>query len=174
MKKDKNYNKRRQTWRNASLKEISHGYWDGKGKALYFGCGVYRANDAINCDIQVAKGIQKSFNFEKFPYPFKDNEFDFIYSNSVFEHLTNDKLPQIVNELHRITKKGGIIVTRVPYAKSLQAFDDPMHKTFFTERGLKHLFLGNPTYHNEIEENSKLIKFDFNSGFYGKMFKKIC
>lgn len=49
--------------------------------------------------------------------PFDDNEFDFIYSLAVFEHI--DKPDNALKELHRITRPGGVVYLMFPGKWSL-------------------------------------------------------
>jgi ubiquinone/menaquinone biosynthesis C-methylase UbiE len=110
-------------------------------KKLNFGCGndiKPKKEGWINVDIQKGKGIDKSFDFEKAKYPFKDSEFDYIYIDNVFEHLIN--LHDIVKELHRITKKNGTIEIIVPYYNSYWAYSDPTHVHYFNEVCMEQTF----------------------------------
>jgi ubiquinone/menaquinone biosynthesis C-methylase UbiE len=107
-------------------------------KKLNFGCGndiKPKKEGWVNVDIQKRKSIDKSFDFEKAKYPFKDSEFDYVYVDNVFEHLIN--LRDIVEELHRITKNGGIIEIIVPYYNSYWAHSDPTHVNYFNEDCMK-------------------------------------
>lgn len=42
----------------------------------------------------------------KIPYPFKDKQFDLAMSVSVLEHIAEDKIPTVVKEIARISKRG--------------------------------------------------------------------
>lgn len=109
-------------------------------KKLNFGCGKVikpKKEGWINVDIQKAKGIDKSFDFDEFPYPFKDNEFDYVLADNVLEHLENPK--KVINELWRISKPNAIIKVILPYYKSEGAFNDPTHKTFWGKKGVEVL-----------------------------------
>ncbi len=46
---------------------------------------------------------------------FKDNAFDLVYSSGVLEHFEFKERVKALAEIKRVTKKGGIIVTLVPY-----------------------------------------------------------
>ena len=71
-------------------------------KRLNFGCGPDIREGWDNIDVQKGKGITKSFNFDKFPYPIKDNTYDYILMKMVIEHLS--KPDKSIEELWRITK----------------------------------------------------------------------
>ena len=98
---------------------------------LNFGCGKAIKRGWINVDIQKGKGIDKSFNFDKFPYPFESNTFDYVLLDNVLEHL--DRPSEVLNELRRICKKDAIIKIIVPYYHSRGAYNDIAHKHFFNE-----------------------------------------
>jgi rubredoxin len=50
--------------------------------------------------------------------PFSDNEYDFFICSHVLEHVSNDR--QAVNELYRITKRGGMGILMAPIALGLE------------------------------------------------------
>ena len=82
-------------------------------RVLNFGCGTTTIKNAINVDMVKLQNVDKVFDFEKFPYPFKDNYFDEIHTYFVLEHL--NKHLEVMAELHRIIKEGGILYIRVPH-----------------------------------------------------------
>lgn len=89
--------------------------------ALNLGCGLdYRKSTKekkwINvdnlADFPDAK-IDKKMDLNKFPYPFRTNYADEVYTNHVLEHLQNPRV--VMKEIHRILKKGGLFILNVPY-----------------------------------------------------------
>ena len=48
------------------------------------------------------------------PLPFKDNTFDVVYCNHVFEHLTLEDGARLSSEIHRVLKPGGVFRNVVP------------------------------------------------------------
>jgi SAM-dependent methyltransferase len=104
-------------------------------KKLNFGCGrdiKPKKEGWVNVDVQKGEGIDKSFNFENFPYPFKDNTFDYVLIKEVLEHMIDIKL--VMNELWRIGKKDAIIEVFVPYWNHSAAHNAPDHKHCFNKR----------------------------------------
>ncbi|NYZ78888.1 class I SAM-dependent methyltransferase [Candidatus Micrarchaeota archaeon] len=105
-------------------------------KILDFGCGNKKgagcpyAGDIIGVDIDKISQADVIWDLEKFPYPFKDNEFDAVYSHHCLEHL-EDTL-KVMEELCRITKPHGRITILVPYGASSFALNNPTHKKFFS------------------------------------------
>lgn len=99
---------------------------------LNFGCGRRPKQGFVNVDIQKAPWIDKSFDFEKPPYPLKDNQFEYVFADQVMEHIGN--LHAVFNELYRICKDKAIIDIRTPYVGSKSAYFDLGHKSFFNDR----------------------------------------
>jgi len=84
-------------------------------KKLNMGCGNDILVWYLNRDIIKLPWVNKVYDFEKFPYPFKDNEFDEIYCSHVLEHM-ND-LWKVMEEFNRIGRKGCIIKVKVGIIK---------------------------------------------------------
>lgn len=63
-----------------------------------------------------------------FPYPFKDESIDGVFSNHFVEHLDGIERIKFFNELYRICKKEARIRLIHPYYKSSRAVQDPTHK----------------------------------------------
>lgn len=133
-------------------------------KKLHLGCGTEYKKGYINLDINKNVKTDIIHDLEKFPYPFKNNEFDKIIMKHVLEHL--NETTKTLKELKRILKKGGIIKIEVPYYKNKGAFRDPTHKRFFTE----------DTFPEYFNEDFKIIKNELGcKGRFRKLipFKKI-
>ena len=105
-------------------------------KILDVGCGnkkcvsENKSDVIIGIDISSLPGVDKVHNLERFPWPFKDNEFDLIICNQILEHLPD--LIKTMEEIWRISKKDAIIKINVPFFAYHRAFQDPTHKRFFT------------------------------------------
>ena len=56
-------------------------------KRLNFGCGKDVKAGYVNADIAKLSGVDVHFDFEQFPYPFKNNEFGEIFCRHVLEQL---------------------------------------------------------------------------------------
>jgi len=97
---------------------------------LNFGCGKDIKAHYVNADISKFPGVDDTFDFNKFPYPYKTSSFDEIFSDNVIEHL--DDVTQVMKELHRITKPGGEVHVIVPYYNCYGAYNDVTHKHYFS------------------------------------------
>lgn len=82
-------------------------------RKLNFGSGNEKKEGYINADLE---GADVNFNFNEFPYPFKDNYFDEIYTKDTLDHL--DDFLKVMEELHRITKPDGKVRVIVPFYNS--------------------------------------------------------
>ena len=58
-------------------------------KKLHLGCGAEYKKGWVNVDIDKNVKTDKIVDLEKFPYPFKNNEFDVVYIKHVLENLDN-------------------------------------------------------------------------------------
>jgi len=126
---------------------------------LHLGCGVNIKEGYINHDICKDKGVDVTFDLNKFPYPFKDNQFDEIFSEHVLEHL--DSVDKVLTEWYRISKNNGTIKIRVPHHASGNAFADPTHKQFMNHRFflcLEYTDKANRNLKNKIKFNFKIEK----------------
>jgi len=117
-----------------------------KMKKLNFGCGEDIIEGFDNVDIQKSPKITKSFDFDKFPYPFKDNTYDYVLSKQVIEHLIRPT--KMLNELHRICKPNSIIDIETCYYNNKGAFNDMEHFHYFSDQTFKHF----------VEETNKINK----------------
>jgi ubiquinone/menaquinone biosynthesis C-methylase UbiE len=134
----------------------------GEGKALleaakrnWISTGI----DIVDNRIEEAKSDKINFIETKFlEYSFPDNHFDFIYMDSVLEHVLNPK--EYLKKIKRILKPGGIVYIGVPNENSLfndvrkmifyfigrkhisvriKPFDTPYHVVGFNKKSLKYL-----------------------------------
>lgn len=99
-------------------------------KKLNLGSGKDIKKDFINLDSVKLPGVNVIHNLNKYPWPFKRNEFDLIYSSHVLEHL--DSIIKPMEEIWRISKPGARRVIKVPIFPSIGAAADPTHKRFYT------------------------------------------
>ncbi len=137
-------------------------------KKLNFGSGQDIKKDWINVDITPFKGVDKNFDFNVFPYPFKENDFDEIYTDNVLEHLNN--IPQVMKELHRITKPNGIIHIIVPYYNCFGAYNDVTHTHYFSHLSFEPFYKPDTRGNYFIKEKFALKKIKFVPTRFGKIF----
>jgi len=133
-------------------------------KKLNFGCGRDIKEGWDNIDIQKSPKITKSFDFDKFPYPLKENMYDYVFLSNILEH--SDKPDKVLDEIWRITKKKGIIKIIVPHYTNKGAYSDLQHRHFFNEICFKNLI----TQEDNINKKNKfeLIKLELVPTIVGK------
>jgi len=82
------------------------------------------------------------------PLPFEDNYFNTVYLGEIIEHTWEPK--KLLEEVHRVLKKGGVIIIDTPHVYALirmirffikgrDFLGEPSHKIFFTPVILKNL-----------------------------------
>ena len=99
-------------------------------KKLSFGCGNDIKEGWDNCDIQKARGLIYC-DGNKFPYPFKDNIYEYILLREVLEYLNEPE--NVLLELWRIAKPRAIIDIEVPYCNNKGAQNDMQIKHYFSD-----------------------------------------
>lgn len=121
-----------------------------KGKSLHdykvrinLGCGFDYREGWINVD-RYAERADKRFDLFRPPYPFKANSVDYVFAEQIMEHVPprigdEDGLLVVLAELHRILRPGGLLSVGVPYAGSLNDYENPTHYRRFVKRSLDFL-----------------------------------
>lgn len=96
---------------------------------LNLGCGTDIRKGWINLDISETQGVDVVHDLNKLPLPFEIGKFDIVLCKDVLEHINYILL---MNEIHRILKKGGILAIRVPHFTSKSNYADPTHINQFS------------------------------------------
>lgn len=95
-----------------------------KGDLLDFGCGAKPYRSLFDVDRYVGVDLDQNeghdlprdktdFFYDGTSLPFEDDTFDSVYSSEVFEHIFN--LPQILQEISRVHKRGGLLLVTMPF-----------------------------------------------------------
>lgn len=74
--------------------------------------------------------------------PFPDNYFQLILASHVLEHITH--ILPLMQELHRVSAPGAVLLIRVPYGASNSAFEDPTHVRHYFPNSF--MYYGQPAY----------------------------
>ena len=106
-------------------------------KRLNLGCGTDIRKGFFNVDCVALTGVDKVFDLNKHPWPFKDNKFDFVNADQVLEHLDNQV--KALQEIWRITKNGATVHIGVPHYASPGAWFDLTHKHPFGWMSLDYM-----------------------------------
>jgi len=135
-----------------------------RDKALDFGCGAGRLSraltnyfsDVVGVDVSESMikkaselniGISDKLSFIHNPSPdlklFKSEQFSFIFSSIVLQHIPPANSEIYISEFLRLLKPGGILIFQIPVSKTISPSLIQKIKTFirFRER-LAHLGIG--------------------------------
>lgn len=137
---------------------------------LDLGCGKRKREGAIGIDIHPNTDADIIHDLNIFPYPFETSCFDEVYADNVIEHL--DNVVNVVDELHRIIKPGGLLVVKVPYFRSRYAYMAPDHKHFFTVESFTYFDPGHihHTLYNYSRCRFKTMSVAFDEDLHGQRF----
>lgn len=140
---------------------------------LDLGCGAnprnpFGAHELFGVDIRedLELGI-KSANLSVEPIPFGDNEFDYCTAFDFLEHIprvlpsgcgTRFVFIELMNEIYRVLKPGGLFFHRTPVFPSKYCFQDPTHVNIMTEDTM-------PVYFCLPENAAANLGYGFNGQF---------
>lgn len=116
------------------------------GNVLDFGCGCKpyqkyfsHCSSYMGCDIEISGHRHENENIDVFydgsKLPFDDDYFDGVFSTEVFEHIFN--LDEIISELSRVMKEGGMLLVTVPFVWN--EHEVPYDCARYTSFGIKAL-----------------------------------
>jgi SAM-dependent methyltransferase len=117
------------------------------GDILDFGCGskpyeslFQHAKSYVGCDVHISghdhRGSRIDYYYDGSRLPFSDSQFDCVVSFETFEHVFN--LPEILAEIFRVTKPGGVLLASVPFAWG--EHEAPFDFGRYTSFGIKSIF----------------------------------
>jgi SAM-dependent methyltransferase len=84
-----------------------------QAKRLNLGAGESKEAGYINLDWQPLTNSDITHDLNRFPYPFDDASIDEVRAFHIVEHL--DRPFDVMRELHRILKPGGLLHIKVPH-----------------------------------------------------------
>lgn len=112
------------------------------GKCMDFGCGIqpYKrllpAVEYVGVEIETENKRKGVIYYDGHKLPFKNEVFDSVISSQVFEHVAN--IDEIVVELKRVLKSGGVMLITVPFAYPRHC--EPFDYRRWTLQGIKIFF----------------------------------
>ncbi len=90
---------------------------------LQIGCsevrGRYKSMEWINLDLLIHDGVDVIGS--GFELPFEEDTFDEIHCIHVLEHVTRDKYPVMLSEMHRVIRPGCAVYVETPDFKGTVA-----------------------------------------------------
>lgn len=99
-------------------------------KILDIGAGPFKYPGSISIDFNPNSNPDVLWDLNNYPWPFKDNEFDIVYSSHCLEHLNDPK--KALEEIWRISKPNAKLILIVPHFSSRLAWGDVEHKRAFS------------------------------------------
>lgn len=132
--------------RNKLMQGIEEMALDFKGGLLLdIGCGskpyedLFNVKEYVGIDIEVSGHDHVHSKIDKFydgkNIPYQDEHFDWIFSSEVFEHVFN--LEELLEEIHRVTKKGGQMGFTCPFIWDIH--EEPYDYARYTPHALEYL-----------------------------------
>lgn len=107
---------------------------------LHIGSGRRKIKGAVTLDIAPRYYPDVIWDLNRFPFPFDRDSFDVVVCEHVLEHLRD--VVRVMEELHRVTRPGGLVWIRVPHFSSLNANTDPTHTRRFSSLSMDYFCLG--------------------------------
>lgn len=109
--------------------------YDYKNIKLNLGSGDKKAKKFLNIDILPLPNVDIVHDLEQ-GIPLHDNSVIEVHAYHILEHIPDSV--KIFEEIYRVCQPGSIVKLKVPYFKSIGAFKDPTHKSFFTEKTFEY------------------------------------
>lgn len=94
---------------------------------LDLGCGQVPREGFKGVDLHAPK-VDFRVNLFKYPWPFKAESVDEIYSSHFFEHIPKGLRPFFMDECYRILRPEGKMTIIVPYWQSMRSIQDFTHE----------------------------------------------
>jgi SAM-dependent methyltransferase len=107
---------------------------------LHLGSGLKYMAGATNVDVTAAGKPDVVHDLNVRPWPFETSSFDEVHAYDVIEHL--DDLLKTIEEIHRVSRAGGVVHVVVPHFSSDGAFTDPTHRHYFGARTFEYMVDG--------------------------------
>jgi SAM-dependent methyltransferase len=100
-------------------------------KKLNLGCGTDIRRGWVNLDKVSLPGVDIAHDLESLPLPFPDESFEHVFAKDVLEHVN---YVDLIRDIHRILRPGGILEVQVPHFTSTDNYVDPTHIKRFSIR----------------------------------------
>lgn len=94
---------------------------------LDVGSGSNKQDGCIGMDIQKLPETDIVHDWEKMPWPFKRETFTRVLMIHVMEHVKPWLHVDIMNEMWRVLKPGGVLMMCMPYPGTVGHWQDPTH-----------------------------------------------
>lgn len=109
---------------------------------LNLGSGSVPLPGYVNTDIADIPGVDVVWDLDQSPWPWEDSSCCCLRAYDIFEHV-NEPLT-FMQESWRVLESEGILDLHVSYWRSENAYTDPTHKRFCTEKTFDYWVEGSP------------------------------
>ena len=99
--------------------------------------------------------------------PFENNYFDIVYAHHCLEHIEN--IVDVLLDVHRILKKGGYFLIRVPHVSYIDSIGDLTHVRLFSYSSLNFLTQRD---HAQLK-NKEIFKLIKRKIVFGRIYRSI-
>jgi SAM-dependent methyltransferase len=106
-------------------------------RVLDIGCGVNKTAGAIGMDVNPRTAADVIHDLDDLPYPFPDDAFDEVIGRHVIEHVRDPMA--VMREIHRITRKGGIVRLVAPHWTNPDFATDLTHRNHLNSYSFRNL-----------------------------------
>lgn len=157
--------------RNRTIPEIEMHFDFIRGTKIDLGCGKKKRPGYIGVDCFDHESVDCNIDINSERLPFGDNSVNAIRAIHCLEHISD--AIHIWNEMWRVCRPGALIYVVVPHPQGGWYFQDPTHKTPYTEKTLRQYFDGD--YVSSFSEYGFKGKMESVCTFvYGLTFEKLC
>jgi len=132
---------------------------------LNIGCGNKKLDGYIGIDKFQCEAADYIVDIEKERLPFEDGSVDSIVLDNVIEHFQD--IPKVINELIRVSKKGGAIKIITPHFSSLSSWVDPTHLHHLSYFSFDHFERSGVSHYIGKGVRIKDKKLSFGGGIFG-------
>ncbi len=97
---------------------------------LNLGCGMIHSKGYVNIDIDQVAAPDLLLDVEE-GLPYEDNTVDEVRAIDFLEHIHQDKVVFVMQEIHRVLKPQGVLHYYTPSTDGRGAFQDPDHRSYW-------------------------------------------
>jgi SAM-dependent methyltransferase len=132
---------------------------------LNIGCGNKAIDGYVGVDKFQCDAADYICDIENEKLPFDDGSVDAIMLDNVIEHFGD--IPKVINELIRVSKKGGVIKIITPHFSALSSWIDPTHIHHLSYFSFDHFEKDSASHYVGKGIRIQKKKLSFGGGIFG-------